>query len=115
MPALRSCDHDVVAVAGLEQIVQPDDEDEPAHVRVVLQGRQDQIAVGHQPFDVELGDAPAGFEDLFEPADLGDAEGGVDFAQAIVVAEPLVREPGHSFAALVAQGAAGRWRSYRRR
>ena len=36
-----------------------------------------------------------------------DAEGGVDLAQAVVVAEPLVGEPRHALAALVAQGAAG--------
>src|SRR5688500_12105355 len=47
------------------------------------------------------------FGQLIEPLHLGHSDGGVDLAESIVVAKPLVSQPGHAFAPLVTQGAAG--------
>src|SRR5205814_10585276 len=38
--------HDMIAIAGAEQVVQANDENEPAHVIAVGERRQDQVAVG---------------------------------------------------------------------
>ena len=95
--------NDLIAIRRLEQIVQADDEDKPAHVRVILQRGENQIAVGHEPLHVVVGDAAAIFENFIETGHLGDAEGGIDFAEAIVVSQPCVGEPIHAVAALVAE------------
>jgi len=100
-------DHEGVAGAGVKEVAEADDKDEPAHEGVFGDGGEDEVAAGHEADDVMVRDAAAVFEEFVEAAELGDAEGGVDFAEAVVVAEALVGEPGLAFAALVSEGAAG--------
>ena len=76
-PRLAERVHDGVAVTWGEEVVQADDEDEPAHVEVILHGRQDEVAVRHQPLDVPVRHVAAALENLVEPLDLRDAKGGV--------------------------------------
>ncbi len=98
---------DGIASVGVEEVAEANDEDEPAHEGIFGDGGEDEITAGHEAVDVEMGDAAAVFEEFVESVHLSDADGGIDFAEAVVVAESFVREPGHSFAALVSECTAG--------
>src|SRR4051812_49743914 len=66
------------------------------------------MPVGHQPLDVRVRDAAAVVADVLDPLALHDAKRGVDLAEAIVEPQPLVGQPAHSVAALVAKRSAHR-------
>src|SRR5262249_27550881 len=95
-----------IAVVRLEQIIEPNDKHKPAHVRVILKGWQNQIAIGHKPVNIGVCNAPAILQDFIQPVHLRDTQRGVNFTKPIVVSQSLVCKPFHSFAALIAQGAA---------
>jgi len=96
-----------VAVRGFEVACQADDEDEPAHDGVVVGCWEDEVGFVEEVADVLVGDALAGVDDFGEALHLDDADGGVEVAEAVIVAEAGVGEPTATrVAALVAEGAA---------
>ena len=92
---------------GVEFAGEADDEDEPAHDGVLVDGGEDQVGLIEELADVLVGDALAAVDYFGEAAHLHDADGGVDVAHAIVVAQAGVGEPrAAGIAALIAEAAA---------
>ncbi len=98
---------DGVAVCAVEIAGETDDEDKPAHDGLFVDGGEDDVGFVEEGADVIVGDPLAGFDDFVEAFHLDDADGGVDVAEAVVVAEAGVGEPtAAGIAALVAETAA---------
>ena len=103
-PRARRARDDRVAVVAVRDL---DDEDEPAAaVAAGVRAGQPEPALALELREgpaVGRGDARPALEHRVEAVELGQADGGVQVAQAVVEAEPVVVEPAHvRGAALVA-------------
>ena len=85
---------DPVPFLTREFVPQSDDEHEPAHAGLGVHGREDEVRVVEETGHVLLGDLVAACHDLLEPLHLRKTERRLQLAHPVVVAQPLVREPG---------------------
>ena len=73
-------DHEGVAGAGVKEVAEADDKDEPAHEGVFGDGGEDEVAAGHEAVDVMVGEPGLAFAALV-------SEGAAGLGEAFIVGD----------------------------